>query len=137
MDLTGIGMAYLRHRYPAVEKRVDFRLEWLPSAAFRHGEHSDLLTDYSGQRYLLAFKLGGLLQTEELFWRVLEVHVGYYTRGYISADDEARFHGRHRYGYAGIGLNMSYILEKLTGHHAAGIFDYVQVPYSYFMARKR
>jgi hypothetical protein len=137
MDLAGIGMAYLRHRYPAIEKRVDYRLEWVPSATFRDGEHSDLLTDYSGQKYLLAFKLGGFLATDEPFWRVLEVQVGYYTRGYLSASDAARFHGRHRYGYAGIGLNMSYILERLTGHRAAGVFDYVQVPYTYLAAPRR
>jgi hypothetical protein len=130
MNLVGVGMSYLRHSYPALENRVDFRLEWLPSASARHGEHADWLTDYSGQRYLLAFKLNGFLKTDSPVLRALELHLGYYTRGYLSNEDEVRFKGKHRYGYVGMGLNITYLLQELTGHRAAGIFNYIQVPYT-------
>jgi len=130
MNTVGVGAAYLRHRFPAIRERVDFRWEWFPSPAARSGERFDILTDYSGQKYLLAFKLGGWLKTENPVLKALEVQVGYYTRGYVSGDDDY-FNGQHRYGYVGIGLNMTYLLERLTGHRAWGIFDYYQMPYTY------
>ena len=130
MNAVGAGMSYLRHRFPAIRERVDFRWEWFPSPAARRGERFDVFTDYSGQKFLLAFKLGGWLQTDNPILKALEVQVGYYTRGYVSGDDDY-FNGAHRYGYVGIGLNMTYVLEKLTGHRAGGVFDYYQMPYTY------
>jgi hypothetical protein len=130
MNAAGAGMAYVRHRFPAIRDRVDFRWEWFPSPAARKGERFDVFTDYSGQKFLLAFKLGGWLQTDNPILKALEVQVGYYTRGYVSGDNDY-FDGTHRYGYVGIGLNMTYVLEKLTGHRAGDIFDYYQMPYTY------
>ena len=134
MNTLGVSMAYLRHRVPAVQERVDFRWEWFPSPSVRAGERFDVLTDYSGQKFLLAFKLDGWLRTGSPFLKAMEVQVGYYTRGYVSRD-ELHFNGQHRYGYVGIGLNMTYLLEKHTGHRAWGIFDYYQMPYTYLPAR--
>jgi len=134
MNTVGVGMAYLRHRFPAVRERVDFRWEWFPSPAARRGERFDILTDYSGQKFLLAFKLDGWFRTGNPVMKAMEVHVGYYTRGYVSGDDDY-FHGQHRYGYVGLGLNMTYLLERLTGHRAWGVLDYYQVPYTYLPAR--
>jgi len=130
MNTVGVGMAYLRHRFPAVRERIDFRWEWFPSPSVRHGDRFDVLTDYSGQKFLLAFKLDGWLQTGNPILKALEVQVGYYTRGYVSDDDDY-FDGERRYGYIGLGLNVTYLLEKLTGHKAWGIFDYYQMPYTY------
>ena len=134
MNTLGASMAYLRHRVPAVRERVDFRWEWFPSPSVRNGERFDVLTDYSGQKFLLAFKLDGWLRTGNPILKATEVQVGYYTRGYVS-HDELHFDGQHRYGYVGIGLNVTYLLEKHTGHRAWGIFDYYQMPYTYLPAR--
>jgi hypothetical protein len=134
MNTVGVGLAYLRHRFPAIRERVDYRWEWFPSPSVLHGERFDVLTDYSGQKYLLAFKLDGWLRTGSPVLKALELQVGYYTRGYVS-DDQDFFHGQHRYGYVGLGLNVTYLLERLTGHRAAGIFDYYQVPYTYLPER--
>ena len=134
MNTLGASMAYLRHRIPAVRERVDFRWEWFPSPSVRSGERFDVLTDYSGQKFLLAFKLDGWLRTGSPLMKAMEMQVGYYTRGYVSGD-ERHFDGQHRYGYVGIGLNVTYLLERYTGRRARGIFDYYQVPYTYLPAR--
>ena len=105
-------------------------LFWFPSPAARSGDRFDVLTDYSGQKFLLAFKLDGWLRTGNPILKALEFQVGYYTRGYVSGDKDY-FDSPHRYGYIGIGLNMTYILEKLMGHRTEGVFDYIQVPYTY------
>jgi hypothetical protein len=130
MNAVGAGMAYLRHRFPAVRERVDFRWEWFPSPAVRSGDRFDVFTDYSGQKFLLAFKLDGWIRTGNPILKLLDLQVGYYTRGYVSSDKDY-FDGKHRFGFVGIGLNMTYLLERLTGHRASGVFDYIQVPYTY------
>lgn len=130
MNTLGAGMSYLRHRYPSFREKVDFRMEWIPSPAIRHGDRFDVFTDYSGQKYLLAFKVDGFLHSGDPILKALELHVGYYTRGY-GDDDEKYFDDLTRHGYIGIGLNMTYMLEKFTGHRAGNVFDYIQVPYTY------
>jgi len=134
MNTAGVGLAYLRHRFPAIRDVVDFRWEWFPSPAFSHGDETDVFTDYSGQKYLLAFKPDGFFKTGDPILKALELQIGYYTRGYASSDEDYFSH-RHRYGYIGIGLNVTYLLERLTEHRAAGVFDYYQVPHTYFSVR--
>lgn len=128
MDTIGVGMAYLRHRYPELKNIVDFRMEWIPSSTFRHGNQSDLFTDYSGQKYLLALKPDGFLHTNNSLLKAVEIHFGYYTRDYEGDSDSN--HPR-RYTYIGVGLNVTYLLEQLAGTRARGVFDYIQVPYTY------
>ncbi|MBL7185438.1 MAG: DUF2279 domain-containing protein, partial [Phycisphaerae bacterium] len=135
MNTVGVGIAYLRHRYPSLKEMVDFRLEWFPSPALRHGGQSDPFTDYSGQKYLLAFKPDGLLKTDNPLLKATEIHFGYYTRGY--GEDGRYFSGESRYSYLGVGLNVTYLLELLTGHRAGGVFDYIQVPYTYLSSSSR
>ncbi len=128
MDTIGVGMAYLRHRFPSIRNKIDFRLEWFPSSALRHGDQSDIFTDYSGQKYLLAIKPDGFLKTNNSFLKAMEIHFGYYTRGYDGENDSS---SQHRRAYMGIGLNVTYLLEQLTGHDAWRVFDYIQVPCTY------
>jgi hypothetical protein len=129
MNTFGVGIAYLRHRYPPLKEMFDFRMEWFPSPAFRHGDQTDPFTDYSGQKYLIALKPDGFLKTDNSLIKAMEIHFGYYSRGY--GEDNRYFNGENRYTYIGVGLNVTYILEQLTGHRAGGIFDYIQVPFTY------
>ena len=128
MNTLGVGLSYLRHRYPSLKEKFDFRVEWFPSPAFRHGDRT-VFTDYSGQKYLVALKPDGFLKTDNSLIKAVEFHIGYYSRGY--AENERYFSSKNRYTYVGVGLNVTYLLEKLTGHRAWGIFNYVQVPFTY------
>ncbi|MCF7958815.1 MAG: YfiM family protein [Phycisphaerae bacterium] len=131
MDTVGVTMAYLRNRYPAIREKIDFRMEWIPSSAFRNGNQSDPFTDYSGQKYLLALKPDGFLKTNNALLKAMEFHVGYYTRGY---DNDSAGHSQKRSTYVGIGLNATYLIEQITGHNAWRIFDYIQIPYTYIQS---
>jgi hypothetical protein len=136
MNTAGVGMAYLRHRIPSLKEKIDFRMEWLPSPSLRHGERSDIFTDYSGQKYLLALKPDGFLKTNSPLLKVMEIHFGYYSRGYTTGD-EHYFSSKNRYGYFGVGLNVTYLLEQLTGRRLGRIFDYIQVPFTYISSSSK
>lgn len=129
MDTLGVGLAYLRHRFPSLKEIFDFRMEWYPSPAFRHGDRSDPFTDYSGQKYLIALKPDGLLKTNNPILKAIEVEFGYYTRGY--QEERHYFSSQSRNAFVGVGLNVTWLMEQLTGHRAGGFFDYFQVPGAY------
>lgn len=136
MNTAGIALAYMRQSCEQVRNSIDFRLEWIPSPALRRGKDLDLTTDYSGHKYVLALKPGGIFESGDFFFNALEIHAGYYTRGYKSAD-ERYFNEKNRYLYAGAGLNVTYLLERYAGTRACGIFDYIQLPFTYLPYTRR
>lgn len=132
MNLLGTGLAYARTVNPHVRDLLDFRMEYQPSGykGFRP------FSDYSGQKFLLAFKLGGLGALRETPFRFLELQTGYYTRGF-SKDERAEGIDRSRHSFVGIGLNLT---ELLFGRRAsqeselknAGrmFFEHIQIPHT-------
>lgn len=124
MNAAGAVFGWLRGRSPLLAGLLDFRIQYLPSSAVRHGETADLVTDYDGMRHLLAFTPAGLPGWEDHWLRFVELHVGYYTRGY---DDAGR--GDRRVLYGAIGLNVGEVVAALWGRSA--VFDYYQPPWTY------
>ncbi len=124
-NTAGVGLGYLRHRFPALKEIFDYRLEWVPSKVFRSGD-ADPFTDYEGQKYLIALKPDGILKTDNSLLKAIELDFGFYTRGYDYSPGNPR-----RYIFYGVGLNMTYIIEQLTGYNAGGIFNYLQIPFTY------
>jgi hypothetical protein len=132
MNLGGSGLAVVRRAIPQMRDLVDYRMEYLPSGykGFRP------FSDYSGQKYLLALKLGGIDRFADTPLRYFELHGGYYTRGF-SREEKMDGLDRHRYGFVGIGINLG---ELLLGHRTAAdsglrnagrmFFEHIQVPYT-------
>jgi hypothetical protein len=129
-DAGGVAFGYWRRRDPAIGRLLDFRVEYIPSETFVNGDHSDIVTDYSGFKYLLALKLDGIesLSKTPLGW--LEVQAGYYTRGF-STGDEDYFDEKERRYYVAIGLNVSRLLKKLGLRGLGQVFEFYQMPYTY------
>jgi hypothetical protein len=132
MNLSGTALGAARALDPKFRSLVDYRMEYIPSGykGFRP------FSDYSGQKYLLAFKLGGLDGLRNSPARFLELHAGYYTRGF--SKDELR-DGKQpkRYAMAGIGLDLSELLfgsrsqNEMSGrHYGRLLLEHVQVPYT-------
>jgi len=121
-NAVGSAAGYLSWRYPQIRDKVDFRLEYAP--AF---DNADVFTDYEAHKYVVALKLAGFDAFRDGPLKYLELHTGYYTRGYentIRADNE-------RVLYFGIGINFSAI-AKARGYKKIGTFlNYYQVPYTY------
>lgn len=133
-DIAGATLGYLRSTYPELEEKVDFRIEYIPSG---NEKGFTLQSDYSGQKYLLALKLSGFETFEETPLRFVELHAGYFARGFTD-EEIADGDSKRREPYAAIGLNLSELLlsneevrNNKFGRFSRRTLEYVQVPYTY------
>lgn len=130
---AGIAFSFLRNTVPGVAEKVDFRMEYLPTG---HGDSLGL-GDYSGKKFLLAWKLAGFDAFKDGPFRYLEIHTGYYTRGYSEWEQAAGI-ARSRTPYVGLGLNLTELLfstpsvrDSTPGWIGRSILRHIQVPYTY------
>ena len=140
MNLAGAGIGYVMESYPDLDRLIDLRFQYRPSA----GSSYDPAGDYSGQTYLLVLKASGMasLRAHEPL-RYFELAVGYGTRGYENPPGFAR----NRNVYIGISLNVSELLgqtvfrgdaRKSTTQRATDLFfEFIQVPGTAALARRR
>jgi len=129
MDFAGAAMGYIWGKYPALASKVDFRMEYTPEI---EGSHFDPFTDYQNQRYLLAFKPEGFERLRETPLSFLELHVGYFTRGYES-HEEGQTDRRTRTLYVGVGINVGKVIRTFVNeryHPWTKILNYFQIPYT-------
>lgn len=138
-DGLGVGFSILRNTVPEIGEKLDFRMEYIQS------DYSDFapVTDYAGQKYVLALKLSGFEELEETPLRFLELQAGYFTQGYTDAERDAGVEQR-REPYLAIGLNLNELLKQapevhdtLPGLMASRAFEYIQVPYTYVPTSSR
>jgi hypothetical protein len=132
MNLLGSGLAYARAVHPGARDLLDLRLQYVPSGhrGFRP------LSDYSGQKYLVALKLGGFPALRNSSLRYVELHAGYYTRGFLRAERDAGIRPS-RHFLVGVGLNLNELLwgprgaRESDAQNGARLFlEHVQVPYT-------
>ncbi len=130
MNTLGAGLGYAFDRSPELRRKVDLRLEYHPSLS---GDFEpDLVTDYEHLKYLLAIKAAGFDTIENPVLRALELHFGYYTRGYDKVSPNLPDQ-RQRTLYVGIGLNVGHLLQPPW---ETRLFNYLQLPYTYLDARQ-
>lgn len=120
MNLLGSLAGYLLYTRPDLACKIDFRIEYLPD--FKQG---DFVTDYENQKFLMALKLDGFEFAQTGFLKYLELHLGYYTRGY--QDNRSG----ERNIYLGVGLNMSRVFKQLSIQGLPEAARYIQIPYTY------
>jgi hypothetical protein len=124
MNTAGAAAGYLWGRYPALKKMIDFRMEYIPSF---DADDLDPFTNYRDQKYLLALKAEGFEFLEQPVLEYLELHLGYYARGYEEFEESDPQDHRRRYGFVGIGINVTNLLRSFLD---LTLFDYLQVPYT-------
>jgi hypothetical protein len=130
MNLLGSGLSYVRAVNPKVRDLVDFRLEYQSSGYKRFRP----LSDYAGQKYVVALKLSGVDALRQTPLRYLELQTGYYARGFSKAARDAGI-DRSRHHFVGVGINLGELLfgqrsERETELRNAGrvFFEHIQVP---------
>ncbi len=127
MNTLGSFSSYLFYTNPGLSKRIDLRIEYLPSF-----ETADVVTEYEKMKYLIAFKAEGFDFITNPYLRYAELHLGYYTRDYsggYSQDSE-------RILYFGIGINLSRVARKNDYLKTARFLNYYQLPYTYIPFEK-
>ena len=117
MNVAGSLIGYQLATRENWARRLDLRMEYRP------GGRSDPFTDYEHARYLVAVKLDGLNLQERSPLRWLELHAGYYARGY---DDPLQRDRRHT--YVGLGVNLSRWLDRAGWAGSARLLRYYQIP---------
>lgn len=139
MNLLGTGLAYARTVSPTLRDTLDYRMEYESSGykGFRP------FSDYSGQKYLLAFKLGGVSALRDTPLRYLELQTGYYTRGFSKAERDAGLE-RSRHSFVGIGINLNELLlgrrsaQEPELRNAGRLFlEHVQLPHTAARSEQR
>ena len=132
-SMAGIGFSFLRNTVPGVGEKVDFRMQYLPTG---HGDALGL-GDYSGKKFLLAWKLAGFETFKDTPLKYIEIHTGYYTRGYYDWEQAAGIQ-KTRSPYVGVGINLAELLfshPSVSDTTAASlgrtVLKHIQVPYTY------
>ena len=120
LNLMGSMTGYLLYTRPDISEKIDFRVEYQPD--FNSG---DVFTDYENQKFLMAIKFDGFTQTRKTFLKYLELHLGYYARGYENN------HNRTRNVYIGLGFNISRLFKHASFPRVSTVFQYLQLPYTY------
>ncbi len=123
-DISGAAAGYVLHRYPWLSDKIDLRLEYKPRGTFVSS------TDYDHMKYLVVLKAEGFdwIKNEQL--KFVELHLGYYTRGFVNNEPS-----RERTLYLGIGFNLSRFFRN-KNKPLSMLFSYYQMPYSYLEATK-
>ena len=147
VDAAGALFSVARRSIPGLRDKVDFRLLYTPGkSAFRslgcfpepfcdgeEGTNRSPITDYSHQRYLLAVKLAGFGRLKETPLRFVELHGGYYARGF-TAEEEADGDPLRRRIFVGAGINLAQLLFPSrpggVGRAIKSVLEYVQLPYT-------
>lgn len=135
MNFAGAGLAWLLETRPELDRLIDFRLQYRPSADARRVNQVDPVGDHSGQTFLLIAKASGLpALREHKLLRYVEFAVGFGSRGY----DPDVGGERSRHVYAGLSLNLTEVLRSsvFRGSPAPsrsqrvteGVLEVVQIP---------
>lgn len=125
MNLMGSVTGYFLYTHPGISEKIDFRIEYRPNF-----HETDIATDYDHQKFLMALKFDGFNFARNNNLKYLELHLGYYTRGY---PDNAN---RERNIYVGIGINISKVFKHFSMPRTSKVFNYIQPPYTYIEMNK-
>ena len=118
-NIFGVTFGYFTYRNPQLSNIIDFRWEYKPNSE----TFGDFSTDYENSKYLLALKLNGFDFARSSFIKHIELHAGYYTRGFSDPDAT-----KERNVFIGIGFNLTDLFRRHSYNKTATLFKYYQIP---------
>lgn len=118
--LTSVVM----EQFPELDRKIDFRVEYV-----FENDVNGIFDDYSNHYYSMVLKFSGFDAFEDNFLQYLEVHGGYYSRGYGEPDEEDS-----RSFYGGVSINFSRILQQNGWEKTGKTLEYLQLPYTVLKA---
>jgi len=135
VDVAGIAFSFARNMMPDLRKLVDFRQEYFP---VKYDSRLRPLLGYESKRFLLAFKLSGVQPLHDTPLQFLELHAGYFARGFSR---KARLHHvpKRRHLYVGVGVNLGRLLfgryeadESVLKWAGRFLLEHQQMPFTSF-----
>jgi hypothetical protein len=120
MNTLGALTSLLLQRYPDIDRKIDFRVEYAFNVPVK-----GLFDDYSNMYYALAVKLDGFDACKDTWLQWLELHGGYYSRGYDTHEVE-----RERDVYVGVTFNLSKLFHQHDYQKTGTVLEYLQLPYT-------
>ncbi len=88
-NTIGAGIGMLLDGFPVLDRIFALQWEYVPTKKFRKSFEKngggDFFTDYSGQKYLLVTKLGGIPYLSLTPLRYINLDFGYYSRGFYNS----------------------------------------------------
>jgi hypothetical protein len=120
MNTVGMLASIIMEHYPELDRKIDFRVEYAFNVPIK-----GLFDDYSNMYYAMVVKLDGFDALDNTWLQWLELHGGYYSRGYDSTEV-----AKERDLYFGISINLSKLFEQHKYHKAAKVLEYLQIPYT-------
>ncbi|MBU1568570.1 MAG: YfiM family protein [Proteobacteria bacterium] len=124
VNTLGALTSVLMENYPELDRKIDFRVEYVFNVAV-----NGIFDDYSNQYYSMVLKLDGFDVCQDSFLKYLELSAGYYSRGYGEADEEDT-----RSFYGGISFNFSRLLLENGWEKTGKTLEYIQLPYTVLKA---
>lgn len=106
-NTIGAGIGMLLDGFPVLDRIFALQWEYVPTRKFRKSFEKngggDFFTDYSGQKYLLVTKLGGIPYLSLTPLRYVNLDFGYYARGFYNSN----FDRDTRNIYIGMSINYT------------------------------
>jgi hypothetical protein len=119
-DGLGALLAYVVRAYPRVDDFIDIRFEYFPK--HKSEDKTDLTTDYSNMRHLIALKPSGFEFIRDTPLEFVELQVGYYSRGFRSYDTM----NEKQHLYLGVGISLADIARKTGVNVLQNTFEFYQ-----------
>jgi hypothetical protein len=136
-DFLGVLFSFARQVIPHAEDLLDARVSYWPTSEYF--ESGEVVADYSGMKFLLALKLSGMGPLGRSPLRFVELHFGYYSRGFRTFDVNRDNASRHM--YFGLGLNLKELLRpvlpEVIRKPTNAILSYYQLPWIAVEAKNR
>ncbi len=119
-NTVGALASVLMERYPELDRKIDFRVEYVFNV-----DINGIFDDYSNQYYSMVLKLDGFDTFENNFLKWVELSGGYYSRGYEDEDEE-----NVRSVYVGVSLNFSRFFYQNNWNKTGKVLEYIDIPYT-------
>jgi hypothetical protein len=131
-NVFGSAMGVALELSPWLDERIDFRMEYLPSAAFRARVKEDGIfngaEDYTGQTYYLAYHLGSIdtlrLDPRTAWTRWVDLSIGFHADAFSPHDDA---NTPRQDLFVGVSMNLQELFDPGFCHFATEV---VAVPYT-------
>ena len=123
-DVLGASASLLLGVCQPCDDLIDIRIQYWPTS--NYVKSGSLVGDYSGMKHLAAFKLSGVPYVKQTPLRYLEAHVGFYSRGFRSFDDED---DPRRVVYGAVAINLAELFHPIAPEALVTAFEYYQFPY--------